>query len=81
MARAKVMTDEKLVVEGELVGYKEIEYMQRNIGAVGNGADIDSKASVIAEVNAMFADGWSLFATHYGGDKGGSVVVMHIFVR
>ena len=62
------------------VQYKEIEYMQRRIGAVGSQT-ADSKASVIAEVNKMFADGWTLFATHYGGDNGAGIVVLHIFVR
>ena len=60
--------------------YKEIEYMLRRIGAVTTQTS-DSKASVIAEVNAMLEAGWTLFATHYGGDSGVGVAVLHIFLR
>jgi hypothetical protein len=67
------------VVPGQ---FKEIEYMQRRIGAVPNPtAGVDSKLSVQMEVAEMFKNGWTLFATHYGGDNGSGVVVMHIFVR
>ena len=60
--------------------YKEIEYMNRRIGAVSSPGT-DSKASVKKEVEKMFADGWTLFATHYGGDKGSGILILHIFVR
>ena len=72
--------DETNVNVAELPAYREIEYMQRRIGATATpGAD--AKATVKAEVAKMFADGWKLFATHYGGDKGSGVLVLHIFVR
>ena len=60
--------------------YKEIEYMSRRIGAVASQT-ADSKVSVMAEVAKMFSEGWTLFATHYGGDNGAGIVVLHIFVR
>lgn len=60
--------------------FREIEYMQRRIGAVSSPG-VDSKQSVQEEVATMFRDGWTLFATHYGGDTGGGVIILHIFVR
>jgi len=61
---------------------KSIEYMSRRIGAVSNpSSGVDSKQSVIAEVEQMMADGWTLFATHFGGDNGAGIVVLHIFVK
>lgn len=60
--------------------YTEIEYMSRNIGAV-TGPSVDSKQSVIQEVNQMLALGWKLFATHFGGQQGAGIIVLHIFVR
>lgn len=67
-------------VNNGLEVYKEIEYMQRRIGAVASST-ADSKASVKKEVEDLFAAGWKLFATHYGGDNGAGIVVLHIFVR
>jgi len=61
-----------------------IEYMQRRIGAISNGAaGINSKQEVIAEVEQMMADGWTLFETHYNpnGSDSGAVAILHIFVK
>lgn len=59
-----------------------IYYFARKIGAVTSPqSGVDSMESVIAEVEALMADGWTLFSTHPMNDDGKGIQIMHIFVK
>lgn len=58
----------------EVGEYREVDYMLRDITP-------ESKATVVAEVNAKLADGWRIIHTTTREVPPVAIVIFHVFVR